>query len=51
VSEQPRGCTGERCKAAGTYCSQAGGKQYFSEGEVFGPCPVTGEETQWQRVT
>lgn len=51
MSEQPKGCTGERCKSAGTYSSQAGGKQYFGEGEPFGTCPVTGQETRWERVT
>ncbi|MFZ5826841.1 MAG: hypothetical protein ACOY94_21325 [Bacillota bacterium] len=51
MSEQPQGCTGERCKSAGTYSSPAGGKRYFDEGESFGPCPITGKETRWERVT
>lgn len=51
MSEQPRGCTGECCKASGTYASEHGAKQFFSEGESFGSCPKSGKETQWTRVT
>lgn len=51
MSEQPRGCTGETCKEDGTYASEAGGTQYFADGERFGPCPKTGKETRWTRVT
>ncbi|MFB5084617.1 hypothetical protein [Symbiobacterium thermophilum] len=51
MSDQPQGRTGERCKVAGTYCCTAGVKQYYNEGDAFGPCPQTGEETRWVRVT
>jgi hypothetical protein len=51
MSEQPQGCTGETCKANGTYVSSAGGKQYFASGDPFGPCPVSGQPTTWKRVT
>lgn len=51
MSEQPRGCTGELCKCAGTYSAPSGAKQYVAEGQAFGPCPVTGKETRWERVT
>lgn len=51
MSEQPRGCTGEACKASGTYVSERGAKQYFGQGEPFHPCPVTGGDTHWTRVT
>jgi hypothetical protein len=50
-TEQPRGCTGETCKAGGTYVSEAGAKRYFDEGEPFTACPVAGKETQWCRTT
>lgn len=51
MNEQPRGRTGERCKEDGTYASPAGAKQYVNEGTPFPPCPVTGKETDWERVT
>jgi len=51
MSDQPQGRTGEKCKVAGTYCSAAGVKQYYHEGDAFGPCPQTGGETRWVRVT
>lgn len=51
MTEQPRGCTGEACKCGGTYVSEAGAKQYFDEGECFGPCPTQGRETTWTRIT
>ncbi len=51
MSEQPRGCTGELCKQDGTYTSQAGAKQYYAQGEKFGACPMTGNETHWERTT
>lgn len=51
MSDQPQGCTGELCKEDGTYVSEAGGRQFFAGGETFGPCPVTGQETRWQRAT
>jgi hypothetical protein len=51
VSEQPRGLTGERCKADGTYVSEGGGKQYFKSGETFGTCPEQTKETRWEKVT
>lgn len=51
MTEQPRGRTGERCKREGTYVSQAGARQFYAEGEAFGPCPNTGQETQWERTT
>lgn len=51
MSEQPQGCTGERCKVPGMYSCTAGEKQYYDEGDPFGPCPVTGQETRWVRVT
>lgn len=51
MSDRPQGCTGEVCKEDGTYASEAGGKQFFAQGEVFGTCPVTGQPTRWERVT
>lgn len=51
MSERPRGCTGESCKEDGTYVSESGAKQYFADGEPFGPCPVTGKETAWVKTT
>jgi hypothetical protein len=51
MSEQPRGLTGECCKADGTYVSEGGAKQYYKEGECFGQCPVNSRETSWQKVT
>ncbi len=51
MTEQPRGCTGESCKRDGTYVSEAGAKQYYADGECFGVCPQTGQETRWVRVT
>lgn len=51
MSEQPRGQTGERCQAAGTYVTKQGAREYVEVGERFGPCPVSGAETQWERVT
>jgi hypothetical protein len=51
VSEQPRGLTGECCKADGTYVSEGGGKQYFKTGETFGTCPEQSKETRWEKVT
>jgi hypothetical protein len=51
MSEQPRGCTGETCKANGTYVSEYGAKEYYGEGESFRTCPVMGKETSWTRVT
>jgi|GEM_PF-1809837 len=51
MSEQPQGCTGERCKVPGTYSCESGHKQFYNEGDPFGPCPETGRETRWVRVT
>lgn len=51
MSEQPRGCTGESCKEDGTYVCECGAKQYYADGEQFGPCPQTGKETRWVRAT
>lgn len=51
MSDQPQGCTGERCKVSGTYSCSAGVKQYYNEGDPFGPCPQTGQPTRWVRVT
>jgi hypothetical protein len=50
-TEQPRGCTGETCKANGTYVSERGARQYFGEGESFSPCPLSGQETTWLRTS
>lgn len=51
MSEQPQGRTGERCKSAGTYVTRQGARAYVEVGECFGPCPVSGTETQWEKVT
>ncbi|WP_374713744.1 hypothetical protein [Symbiobacterium terraclitae] len=51
MSEQPQGCTGELCKVPGMYSCTSGEKQYYGEGEPFGPCPSTGRETRGVRVT
>lgn len=51
MNEQPRGCTGETCKADGTYACERGVKQYYGVGEPFGPCPVSGKETKWEKTT
>jgi hypothetical protein len=50
-TEQPRGCTGETCKADGTYVSERGAKQFFAEGDQFSTCPIAGQETTWSRTT
>jgi hypothetical protein len=49
--EQPRGCTGETCKAGGTYVSERGARQYVEEGEAFPNCPVSGQDTTWLRTS
>jgi len=51
MSEQPRGCTGETCKVSGTYVSEHGAKEFFAQGECFGPCPAQGKDTHWTRLT
>lgn len=51
MTEQPRGCSEERCKSAGTYVSESGARRYYAEGELFGTCPLSGRSTSWVKTT